>query len=215
MYKVISKSRLIQTVTIVNDRGNTVAACIPPKGFVLSRVITKSIQDAVDRRAVVIKNTAASINSTVSTIISDQRAQDAIGSDSGSFGETMSITEIPAEDNNSSTEGIVENVIESEPTIISDETTEDSNSSENEINEDSSDQSEEESPVVEGSNNSEESEESSENDEQLVDLQSLKKSELVAYAKERFGDDVQLEESWKKDDLISKIEELQKSGVEE
>lgn len=186
MYKVVSKTRLIQTVTIVNDRGNLVAACIPPRGFVLSRVITNSIQHAIDNGYVVVKQTPSSISSSNISRFSNSMVNES-SSDSASVGENISITEISNSEN-----------IEESKDNTSEDTSED-------ISEDISEDVEENvEEIEEEKETAKEIEESADND-----LASMTKSQIVEYAKSVYNLD--LDVSWKKSDLISEVEKARSS----
>lgn len=230
MYKVVSKSRLIQNVIVVNDRGKQVAACIPPKGYVLSRAITSSIQHAINRGAVVVTTTAASIGSLVNASLVNNSANKP-SSDQGSFSENMSITEevpevqeapdapevpetleevpeettdevveeatdvVPEESVADSEDGLVEDPAEEVPSEVIEEDTD------NALN---SDEMQDE-QIESGDEATDEVETDSTEASDEVDFNSMTKSQIVTYAFETYG--LELDDSWKKSDLINALNE--------
>ena len=94
MFKVISKTNLIQNVPIVKIDGSESVACIPPRGFIFTRRITPALQYLIDNRQVSIVETNEHLKPSNSDNVdsSDNRV------DSGSFTETINITEFNSEE---------------------------------------------------------------------------------------------------------------------
>ena len=92
MFKVISRTNLIQNVPIIRVNGEESVACIPPRGTVFTRRITPALQYLIDNNQISIIETNEHIqkdNSEVDT---------STGNDAGSFGEKINITEFNSEE---------------------------------------------------------------------------------------------------------------------
>lgn len=93
MFKVISKTNLIQNIPIIKMNGEESVACLAPRGSVFTRRITPSIQYLIDNRQVSVVETSEHLGTP-----SSKETNTSVGVDNGSFSESMNITEFNSEE---------------------------------------------------------------------------------------------------------------------
>lgn len=92
MFKVISRTSLIQNVPIVKEDGNEVVSCLPPRGSIFTRRITPALQYLMDNKQISIVESNENLHQNVNTNSSTA------GTDNGSFSENMNITEFNSQE---------------------------------------------------------------------------------------------------------------------
>lgn len=93
MFKIYSKSSLIQTVPIIDSTGREVSACIFPHGSITTRRITPQLQYLIENNQISVVETSETSERNKENQITSENKKD-----SGSFNESMNITEFNSQE---------------------------------------------------------------------------------------------------------------------
>lgn len=102
MFKVISKTNLIQSVPIIKNNGEESIACLPPRGEIYTRRITPALQYLIDNKQVLISETDEYPKQ-------ENHTESLTNQDSGTFSEHMNITEFNSQEEKEKIEELLVN----------------------------------------------------------------------------------------------------------
>lgn len=89
MFKVISETNLIQNVPIVDVNGRDSIVCLAPRGTTIAKELTSALQYLIDNQQISVVEIQDNINQEITS---------SIGTDVGSFEESIEITEVSSEE---------------------------------------------------------------------------------------------------------------------
>lgn len=104
MFKVISRTNLIQNVPVVKANGEDCVVCIPPKGTIFTRRITPALQYLIDNKQVSVIESNENLQQN-----SVELENSSTGIDTGSLSESINITEFNSEEEKEQIESSTEN----------------------------------------------------------------------------------------------------------
>lgn len=111
MFKVISKTNLIQSVPIIKNNGEESIACLPPRGEIYTRRITPALQYLIDNKQVLISETGEYPQK-------ENLVESLTDKDSGTFSEHMNITEFNSQEEKEQIEELLVNEETAEEPLV-------------------------------------------------------------------------------------------------